>query len=71
VNQDLVAAADLRARAREALAKGRGASALDLLDQARALDPAGDTAPEVAALRVKAKAAEAPAPKPPSGRDKP
>jgi hypothetical protein len=51
---DLVAAADLRARASDALAMGYAARCLDMLDEAKAIDPAGDTAPAIIDLRRKA-----------------
>jgi hypothetical protein len=62
---DLVAARDLRARARDALAMGYATQCLDLLDQAKAIDPAGDEAADVAALRRQATAPTVPvSPKP-------
>ena len=51
---DAEAAADLRRRAAAAYDEGRAAECVSLLDQARAKDPAGDDAPEVARLRAKA-----------------
>jgi hypothetical protein len=51
---DLVAARDLRARARDALAMGFATRCLDLLDEAKAIDPAGDEAADVVALRKRA-----------------
>jgi hypothetical protein len=57
---DLVAARDLRARARDALAMGYATQCLDLLDQAKAIDPAGDQAADVVALRQRAKAPPGP-----------
>lgn len=63
---DRVAARDLRARARDALAKGYQGQCLDLLDEAKILDPDGDLAPDVVALRQKASAPEEPLPPKPS-----
>ena len=51
---NLVAARDLRARAREALATGYAIRCIELLDQAKDLDPAGDRAADVVALRQRA-----------------
>ena len=48
---DLVAAADLRRRAAVACAAGHPEECVALLDQARAKDPAGDSAPEVLRMR--------------------
>jgi DNA-directed RNA polymerase specialized sigma24 family protein len=48
---DLVAAADLRRRAAAACATGHPEECVALLDQARAKDPAGDSAPEVLRMR--------------------
>ncbi len=72
---DLVAARELRARAVDAFALGDAPECLELLDRARELDPAGDTAPEVVALRRQATAPKTPAPSDkgpaPRGPDKP
>jgi hypothetical protein len=45
---------DLRLQARAALDAGRPVDCLSLLEQARALDPAGDAAPDVTKLRAAA-----------------
>jgi hypothetical protein len=63
---DLVAARDLRARARDALAMGYATQCLDLLDQAKSIDPAGDAAPDIVALRRKASVPEKTRPLKPS-----
>ncbi len=63
---DRVAAGDLRARARRALAMGYESQCLDLLDQAKILDPDGDEAPDVVALRQRATSPEEPLPPKPS-----
>ena len=55
---ELVTAANLRHRAAVACDEGRSDDCLWLLDQAAAQDPAGDTTPEVQALRKKATATE-------------
>jgi hypothetical protein len=57
---DLVAARDLRARASDALAIGDAAQCLELLDQAKTIDPAGDEAADVAALRRRAMSPKGP-----------
>lgn len=49
-------AASLRARATVACDDGRAKECLSLLDEARAMDPAGDAEPEMARLRAKAEA---------------
>jgi hypothetical protein len=54
----LAAAADLRRSAAAACEEGRADACVSLLDQAAAVDPAGDTAPEVQRLRKKAAAIE-------------
>jgi hypothetical protein len=51
---DLAAAADLRRRAAEALAEGESTECVSLLDEAKKRDPAGDSTPEVAHLRMRA-----------------
>ena len=51
---DLVAAARLRDRASTAYREGHPQECLQLLDEARALDAAGDTTPEIADLRRRA-----------------
>ncbi|HEY3819125.1 MAG TPA: hypothetical protein VGL81_18280 [Polyangiaceae bacterium] len=60
---ELAAAADLRHRAAAACDQGRADDCLAMLDEARAKDPAGDSAPEV--LRLREKAASGLKPKPP------
>jgi hypothetical protein len=47
-------AAELRGRARAALDAGRPQECLDLLDEAKAKDPEGDSAPDVVRLRKEA-----------------
>jgi hypothetical protein len=54
---DRAQAGDLRRRAAAALAEGRAADCLSLLDEARAKDPAGDASPEMTKLRSDALAA--------------
>ncbi len=54
VAPDLIAAADLRRRARLAYSQGHADDCLVLLDEARAKDPAGDTQPDVVDLRQQA-----------------
>jgi hypothetical protein len=51
---EVVAATGLRRRAAIAYDEGHARECLELLDQARAKDPAGDAAPEVTRLREKA-----------------
>jgi hypothetical protein len=51
---DLIAAADLRGRAAAACEAAQWSACLARLDQARALDPAGDGAPSVQAIRAQA-----------------
>jgi hypothetical protein len=53
-NAPLYSASELRDRARAAMDQHQPLDCLRLLDQARLQDPAGDTAPEVQALRVRA-----------------
>jgi len=55
-----IAAADLRARAAAALDQGRPDECVRLLDDARKLDPEGDTAPDVVRLRERARGDGAP-----------
>jgi len=50
----LAAAVDLRRSAAAACEEGRADECVSLLDQAAAMDPAGDSAPEVQRLRKKA-----------------
>lgn len=63
---DLVAARDLRARARDALAMGYSTQCLDLLDEAKVIDPEGDQTPDVVALRRRATSPHSPVPPKPS-----
>jgi hypothetical protein len=53
-NAPLYSASELRDRARSAMDQHQPLDCLRLLDQARVQDPAGDTAPEVQALRIRA-----------------
>jgi hypothetical protein len=52
--EDLAAAADLRRRASVALGEGESSECVRLLEEAKKRDPVGDTAPEVAHMRMHA-----------------
>jgi hypothetical protein len=52
--EDLAAAAELRRQASDALHEGKSSKCVELLDEARKRDPVGDTAPEVAHMRIHA-----------------
>jgi hypothetical protein len=59
----IAAARDLRGRAAVECNAGRARECLSLLDQARAIDPAGDAAPEIRRLREQASGLVEPEPR--------